>query len=674
MSTLPTGQKLNRSLYEEATRLVLTLVCFAGFILPAYGAKGWQHLGPPGGEIQQLAVDRNHPNVVLAVVSNLLYRSDDYGHHWERVPIDLSKGRIYPVLPITIHPFTSEIFLRTSSGSRDRLLVVWASNDLGRSFEIRFVGSTESFLTPRRFRGSPFDSTWYGETDWGIVFSFDQGRSWRLTGSFPKFPPLGKACGNTFFSIIDFAVSPFNPKVLYAAGIIECSQPPFDSEDTFLISNDAGRSWNVQKNIQIKQFSLDPAFPNRLFGMSNDALYSLNHGFYLLDRISGWRKISNESIFTIAPDTVRPSHLYALKYSIHLKHKMIESYDLGQTWTAGKLFPPEPILDIVALRNKSRNLLSVSRRGIYRHVGGTSPKTWKFSSSGMKGGDIEAIGISKTTLYTSQGHSFDDHFVRSKDNGRTWIDLAAQFPPGFLEQISANPQNPEEVIVSLDNGSGDLLPYLSQNGGHTWERIPIIDHSTFYDPINPSTVYFVYSDTLYRSKESGRNPQEVPTPGIRFESMWIDETNSNTLYLFGSYSKIYKSTDSGSSFRVITQGIQPANSSIFSIAPVHAPNDYLIVTSSGIYETQNAGETWERVAPRQRNLVGEIVSADQSGHHFFIMRRPDQVFESVDTGRTWVDISSEIDPLSRLDFFTITANRAGAIYVGTNAGIYRSPR
>jgi photosystem II stability/assembly factor-like uncharacterized protein len=192
-------------------------------------------------------------------------------------------------------------------------------------------------------------------------------------------------------------------------------------------------------------------------------------------------------------------------------------------------------------------------------------------------------------------------------------------------RIIVHPTDPNIVFVAgLGHPYGpneERGVFRTVDGGETWEKVLYIDHNTGastveMDPSIPETLFAALWEHRVAPWENGR--------------------------FSGPNSGIYKSTDGGSTWRHLTDGLPPADERLGPIGIGIAPSDsnriYATVTTSksrGIYRSNNGGETW-RLVSEDRRLRGDIRVHPKNPDRVFVGTIAS--YRSDDGGRTWTSI------------------------------------
>lgn len=252
---------------------------------------------------------------------------------------------------------------------------------------------------------------------------------------------------------------------------------------------------------------------------------------------------------------------------------------------------------------------------------------------------------------------------KSDDFGNTWKPIFDEQPTGSVGAIAVAPSNPDIIYVGSGEGlqrpdlsTGDGL-YKSADSGKTWININLGDAQQItaivVDPQNPDRVFVAAEGHPYgpnavrgvfRSVDGGKTFEKVlykdentgaadlvmdpSDPQVLFAALWAArvapwEVRSGEYFVIPG-SGLYKSTDGGSTWRPITQGLPTADDGLsrigIAIAPSNPKRMYLDVETkkdkAGIYRSDDAGESWQlvnsdhRIGGRGPGAMGIAVAPD----------------------------------------------------------------
>ncbi len=226
---------------------------------------------------------------------------------------------------------------------------------------------------------------------------------------------------------------------------------------------------------------------------------------------------------------------------------------------------------------------------------------------------------------------------RSTDYGSTWEPLFDHESTGSIGAIAVAPSDPSVIYVG--SGAGIIRPdlatgdgvYKSTNAGKTWTHLGLRESQMIamieVDPSNPNRLFLAalghpYGPNaergIFRSTDGGQNFEKVLykdeyTSG---NDVRIDPSNPNVIYATlwqqqqafwegggfgGGGNGIFKSTDSGTSWKQLTEGLPSVLQANIAVAPSNSQILYTMVAPAtatggsgpvGFYKSTDAGEHW----------------------------------------------------------------------------------
>ncbi len=270
---------------------------------------------------------------------------------------------------------------------------------------------------------------------------------------------------------------------------------------------------------------------------------------------------------------------------------------------------------------------------------------------------------------------------KTADYGRTWIPIFDDQPSGSIGAVAVAPSDPNVIYV----GSGEGLQrpdlstgngiYKSTDAGETWTHLGLRDGQQIpqiiVDPRDPDHLYVAVEGHPYGPNEE-RGLFESTDGGSTFRKVWYRDENTGaidvvfaaddprTLYLAtwearqapwengswqGPGSGLFKSTDGGSTWTSIMNGLPTYEDGLGRIGLAVAPSDpsrlYVTVDAedrSGIYRSDNAGASWYKVGSDERvhNRGSDFAEVKVDPRNADIVYSGSIVaWKSTDGGHTW---------------------------------------
>jgi photosystem II stability/assembly factor-like uncharacterized protein len=524
-------------------------------------------------------------------------------------------------------------------------------------------------------------TVYLGSANGGVFKSTNSGTNWS-----PLFDP-----GFSIFSIGAVAISPADSNIVFVGtGEANASVDSYDGAGLYR-SRDGGAHWEalgLAETRRIGRVAIDPADTSRIFVAAMGTQFSTgpDRGLYRSeDAGASWSQVLFMNDSTGACDVaVNPAHpetVYCATWE-RVRHPTYRraygpgcgiwrSADHGTTWTRLSTGLPPPSDDV----GRIGLALAPSRPStIYAQI--------------IEGA---AAGYDGLGLY------------RSTDGGSTWArrdDATDPFVGSFggfgwyFGEVKVDPANPDRVFTV----GVDLL--RSNDGGATYATVlgsaHVDGHALWFDPLNPSRVYFGSDGGFFRSITGGGgwtkstdlpisqfyggavDPQNAsrllggtqdngtlattgsPTAwtalgigGDGFQCM-VDPTSSSIV--FGEYqfccygAGLLRSTNGGVSFSSPT-GFNAADRYNWSSPIAMNPSNHnlLLVGSHRVYRSTNNGVSYTTISgdlttnPSTLLVFGTITTLDVSPadtNRYYAGTDDGRVWRTANRGGSWTDISA----------------------------------
>jgi photosystem II stability/assembly factor-like uncharacterized protein len=533
--------------------------------VPAVGGGAWSRLGPPGGDVADVAVSPTNPNIVLAGVApgggwgGTLYRSIDAGANW--APVSIFAGTSVRHIEFTA---SGKVYAATQDS-------VWSSTDDGHSWVHLNLGidpiNDEAFTVA--IDPSNASTIWAGISDAAgfqsvnLMRSLDGGATWH-----DRTPPhAGPMTGASI------AIDPAHP-----ATVIAGFHGDFGGGEVW-VTTDGGDTWHDRSNgLPGNPINAVSYTGTRLFAAGGQNFGSQDVGIYSSDDLGVSWKPMNDATWPLLIATsiaVDPNDAQTILVATD-GTGINRSHDGGTTWELG-------VGNTGAFATQS-----------VRFAPGSSQQVFIGANS---------LGVFKST---DGGNGF-----AGSSNGISELNLRS---------IAANPANPQQLAAAFQgNNSGGV--FSSSDGGATWtvEAVPPTRYSKV--GFSPSGVLYAISsgpssiapEGLYRREGNGQWTSLGPDQGNLYESdlaaLRFSAHNPDLILLggadfgvAGNESTVWRSTDAGQTWVKQYEGDGGAFVSDIQIAAdgtdqtmVASYTGYNTPDQGGVLRSVDGGATWTPV-------------------------------------------------------------------------------
>ncbi|HEV7672664.1 MAG TPA: hypothetical protein VGS22_29440 [Thermoanaerobaculia bacterium] len=636
---------------------LVALALAAGLAVPAAAVERWVPLGPSGGIVRLLTQAPSDPERLYAATDPAgIFRSRDGGRSWQSIRRGLEGPEI---VRFAVDPGDSDFVLASAFG---RSAQMWRSENGGSTWTPA-ARPPEGAAHDLLFDASA-PRTIYAATESGIVRSLDRGSTWNSW-----------ALPNVFTLAI--SRDPAAPATWFASGF-----EPGGLLRGIFRSDDGGVTWRVTGSVGGPGFN---ELPERLFFHTGN-LYAQWQGAL-------YRSTDGATTWSLA---ARPPTFYAYDFALSPSGSIYAATDTGVysstdgvSWSPPEATPidqasPSDRISRLALLPGdsgagSETVIAAGRRGIWRSPDGGD--TWRAASRGIGArivGNLTVIPNPKGTVLAT----FEDGLFRIDRDGRSWRRLPRQTGFENHPHFAPDPHHPGRVYA-LGQGVG-----VSEDQGKTWATVGTFPYSTVQvfkvDPVHPGVLYAGVelgggssaNGFAFKSVDGGVHWAEI----LSFEYLYgieFDPAHPNVAFRLTSVG-LDKSTDGGGTWTPLPD----LRSQILGAEPTSLLFDprsralYLGTDQRGIFRSTDSGRTFRRIAgglPRETGGLNPYVSTlvlDAAGDvyaaHWFA-----GVFR-LRPGHGWTAVNTDFPLGTFVSALVADPVRPGLLYVGTfGSGVLR---
>jgi photosystem II stability/assembly factor-like uncharacterized protein len=257
---------------------------------------------------------------------------------------------------------------------------------------------------------------------------------------------------------------------------------------------------------------------------------------------------------------------------------------------------------------------------------------------GGRGRAVAGVPSQPNTFYIT----FDNGGVwRSTDFGSSWVPLFDEQSTGSIGAIAVAPSDPN--IIYVGSGAGIIRPdlatgdgmYKSTDAGKTWTHLGLRNSQMIayidVDPANPNRLFVAvlghpygqneergifrsldggqtFEKVLYRDEYTSGNDVRIDpaNPNIVYAVLWQQQQSFVEGQGFGGAANgVFKSTDGGTTWKQLTNGLTGVIQANIAIAPSNSSVIYALASTAtatnsvtgvvNLYRTTDGGEHWAPV-------------------------------------------------------------------------------
>ena len=277
--------------------------------------------------------------------------------------------------------------------------------------------------------------------------------------------------------------------------------------------------------------------------------------------------------------------------------------------------------------------------GVWKTI--NAGQSWSNISDGYFGaasmGSIDVADSDPNVIYAGTGSdglrsnvSIGRGMYKSIDAGKTWSHVGLR-DAGQLASVIIHPTNPEVAFAAAIGNpfkpAQQRGVYRTRDGGRTWDRVLFISDST-----------------------GGVDLEFQPgSPGTIYAAMWRAERKPWTIISGAREGGIYKSTDSGTTWAKLTNGLPNAlvGKADFAVSAAKPERLYVLIEAKpggGLYRSDDAGRSFIPVDTVTRGLITRPfyytnIDADPTNADIVYVGT-ESFYKSIDGGKNWTTMAT----------------------------------
>lgn len=236
------------------------------------------------------------------------------------------------------------------------------------------------------------------------------------------------------------------------------------------------------------------------------------------------------------------------------------------------------------------------------HVASAGVNRWTSNGPGS-GGSVYALALDPNTPGVLYAGGREGIF-RSSDHGRSWNLLNTTLGgERQIVSIAVDPFAPTTLYASVGGHLGGI--FKSTNGGRTWmprsqglSDLYFYGHKFVFDPVSPNTIYAGTQGlgAVLRSRDGGLNWTSIAQGQVwGVMSLAIDPSDPRRLYVGTDGGSVFRTTDAGASWQVVSRGFPGHQVMDLAIDPRSPSIVYAATYRGGVFKSINGGESWQRI-------------------------------------------------------------------------------
>jgi len=603
------------------------------------------------GNIQDIKVDPNNPNIVYAARGSEIYKTSNGGTSW-----DLMATAGGTVQQFLIHTNTTNvIYAATAVGVLKSVNagVNWANIFMGEIYDIEAKPGSNSILYIAK------NNTLLKRPE--IFKSIDAGNNWALIDS-GYYLPSDLSVAEVFGCKI--GVTPADPNRIYA-GIIATGKADDNGWIGIYYSLDEGATWQE-----------DSGFDGAPYASGDDA----NTNWYVAGYSSGY-------------------HQGFYNFDIDVSHTNPDKLWIGTIWFSESDNKGGNIEYIRGTRNlemhadiqdidvHGSDIWIASDGGI--NYSNDECQTVEVRMDGITASDFWGFGQgwNEDVWVGGRYHNGNAAFHENYGIGNSVFLGGAEDATGYVNPFNNKKSYftdiSDKIIPNNLNTPSNDIPNL---GMYPTQSYFHFDYSEVeWHPNYANTVFIGKDNALYKSIDGGSNFETIFTFNGDIKRFEISRANPEIIYAIVKESywvwKIYKSSNGGDSFGLLPTPNYSSGSwrnLSFTLNPFNVNEIWLASNSSNngnkLFKSVNGGISWSNQYDPilQDEAIKDMIFQKSINGDFLYVMTDNNYYYLNTTTSTWHNYTSGL-PLEHKGFMTLPFYRDGKIRMASAKGIWEAP-
>jgi photosystem II stability/assembly factor-like uncharacterized protein len=424
----------------------------------------------------------------------------------------------------------------------------------------------------------------------------------------------------------------------------------------------------------VRSIAVDPSHSNVLYAATDNGVYKSTDGGAHWAVTSARFGDFGRAVWEVAVAPSSPSTLY-----VNAPGGVYRSLDAGKTWQARGV---NKFMSTLAVDPHNASTLWAGSQGVDRGLlrSTDAGATWQVAAPLANAilEDVAFVPGHPERIFAGFTTSDPQKILRSTDGGATWEAVSAGlvFPAYGSTQISfaPSPDTPDLVFLAIagpDDSNYEAKVFRSRDGGATWE---LNGPGGFPVAVGPGGA--VYTGSGARSLDNGDTWSTPAAPNGVVLTLVADPLTPGTAWAGTEWRGVFKTTDSGASWRTAHQGINATSVSGLAIDPSDPKTLYAGLVGGGLFKTTQGGIVWQELDtglpdPLHFSTYTALTVEPADPDRIWALAEEGRiVIGSTDGGATWKSFGSPGGPLGRLFGLAADPGAVGVLYA---AGVTTDP-